>query len=81
MKPPYDRITRIVGTVNEEEGAVWDAFDSSGEFLLTLGRYGMEAVVNHPERQQAVTLQLHDDPDGEKLIVLGPETTLDITWD
>jgi hypothetical protein len=79
MHPPYDQIVRLEGRARPT-GVVWDAFDNQGRFLLTLSRDSMEKLINHPRRAQTITIQLHDDPEGERTVVLGPETTLEVTW-
>jgi hypothetical protein len=80
VKPPYSEITKLVGGQSEDGDIIWTASDAAGRSLLTLGKHGMEHLCNHPRRRQTLTLQLHDDPKGEKLMVLGPETTLEVNW-
>ncbi|MDB4278888.1 hypothetical protein N9917_04735 [Deltaproteobacteria bacterium] len=80
MKPPYSEITKLVGGQSDDGDITWAAFDTAGKPLLTLSKHGMEHLCNHPMRRQTLTLQLHDDPEAEKLIVLGPESTLEVNW-
>ena len=80
MRPPYSEITKLVGGQSEEGDITWAAYDVAGHQLLTLSKHGMEHLLNHPKRTQAISLQLHDDPKGENLMVIGPETTLEVNW-
>jgi len=81
LEPPFDRITLLLGGIDPDSPRYkWSAYDENDTFLLTLERDGLAQVINHPDRENTITMKFDDDPDGERTVVLDTATTLDLKW-